>query len=98
MLYALICQDKPGRLQLRLDTRDDHLGWLGGLKDRGLVKMAGPFLDGDGKPDGSLIIIEAQDLEGARALAAADPYAKAGLFSAVDIRPFNWVLNNPDAR
>ena len=27
----------------------------------------------------------------------ADPYAKAGLFANVEIRPWNWVINNPDA-
>jgi uncharacterized protein YciI len=45
---------------------------------------------------GSLVIIKADDVAGAQATAAADPYAKAGLFSAVEIKPWNWVIKNPE--
>lgn len=95
MLYALLCQDKPGQLQLRLDTRPDHLDYLGSLGDS--LKLAGPFLGPDGKPNGTLAIIEAEDLVEAKAVAAADPYAKAGLFESVVIRPWVWVVKNPEA-
>lgn len=97
MLFALICTDKTGHLQLRLDTRATHLTWLTGLKDQGVVKFAGPFLGEDGKPDGSLVVIKAVSMEEAKAIATADPYAGAGLFETVTIRPWNWVVNNPEA-
>ncbi len=97
MLYALWCKDKPGHLQVRMDTRPTHLEWLTALKDEGKVKMAGPYLDGEGKPMGSLVIIAADSDDEAKAIADADPYAEAGLFESVEIRPFNWVVNNPDA-
>lgn len=95
MLFALICTDKPGLLQTRLDARPDHLAFLNSLGDT--LKGAGPFLGDDGKPNGSLVIISADDKAGAEAIAARDPYAKAGLFASVDIKPWNWVLKNPDA-
>lgn len=95
MLFALICKDKPGKLQLRLDTRPEHVAYLNGLNEKGTLKFAGPFLDGVGKPDGSLVVIEAADMSAAKALAEADPYAKAGLFESVEIRAWNWVFNNP---
>jgi uncharacterized protein YciI len=97
MIFALICQDKPGHLQTRLDTRAAHLDWLGGLNEQGKVKLAGPFLDDDGKPTGSLILIEASDMKSAKEMAAADPYVAAGLFANVEIKAFSWVVNNPDA-
>ncbi len=97
MLYALICNDKPGALELRMETRATHLAWLNGLKDAGTVKLAGPFLDGDGKPNGSLVVIEAADRAAAETLAAEDPYARAGLFAAVEVRPWTWVVNNPES-
>ncbi len=96
MLFALICNDKPGKLQLRLDTRPDHVAYLEGLNESGTLKAAGPFLDADGKPNGSLVIVEAADQGAAEAIAAADPYALAGLFSSVEIRPWNWVFNKPE--
>lgn len=95
MLFAVICQDKPGALQLRIDTRPDHVAFLDGLNESGRLAFAGPFLDADGKPNGSLVVIEAPDQAAAKALAAQDPYAKAGLFQSVEIRPWNWVFNTP---
>lgn len=95
MLFALLCKDKPGHLQVRLDTRSDHVAFLDGLNAEGKLAFAGPFLGDDGKPDGSLVVIEAQDIAAARALADADPYAKAGLFEAVEVKAWNWVFNKP---
>jgi len=94
MLYALLCNDKPDHLQLRLDTRASHLDYLNSLSDR--LKFAGPFLGDDAKPNGSLVVVEAPDLDAAKEIAANDPYAKAGLFASVDVRPWNWAIKNPD--
>ena len=55
-----------------------------------------PMLFADGQTsNGSLIVIEATSLRAAEAIAAEDPYGKAGLFASVDIRPWLWVFNNP---
>jgi uncharacterized protein YciI len=97
MLFAFLCQDKPGALQLRLDTRPEHVEWLNGLNAAGTLKFAGPFLDADNKPNGSLVVVKAENLEEAKAISAADPFAKAGVFASVEIRPWNWVFNNPEA-
>ena len=97
MLFALLCKDKPGHLNVRMDTRPTHIEHLNRLNAEGTLKIAGPFLDDDGKPCGSLIIVEAESKEAARALADADPYAKAGLFESVDVKAYNWVFNKPEA-
>jgi uncharacterized protein YciI len=97
MLFALLCKDKPGHLNVRMDTRPTHIEHLNKLNAEGTLKIAGPFLDDDGKPCGSLIIVEAESKEAARALADADPYAKAGLFDSVDVKAYNWVFNKPEA-
>ena len=94
MLYALICTDKPGSVDLRMNVRPDHLAFLQGLGDR--LKAGGPFLDEDGKPCGSLVVIEADSKAAAQAIADDDPYARAGLFKSVEIRAWNWVLKNPE--
>lgn len=97
MLFALICNDKPDSLDLRMENRPDHVAYLNDLNDKGILKMAGPFLDENDKPCGSLVVIEAHDRKDAGKIAADDPYAKTGLFAGVDIRPYNWVFNNPGA-
>ena len=89
MLYAIICLDKPGALEVRKANRDDHLAHIKGAE--GAIVQAGPFLDADGEMCGSLLIYEGE-LAAAQAWAAADPYAAAGLFQSVDIRPWKKVV------
>ncbi|WP_116132831.1 YciI family protein [Tropicimonas sp. IMCC34043] len=89
MLVAIICNDKPGALQTRLDNRAAHLAHL---KGSGLARQAGPFLDGAGEMCGSLIILEVADMAQAEDWAANDPYAKAGLFESVTIQRWNRVI------
>ncbi|MBB4568138.1 YciI-like protein [Rhizobium leucaenae] len=97
MLFAFVCRDKPGHLNVRMDTRPAHLEYLNKLNAEGTLKMAGPFLDAEGKSNGTLAIVSAETIEAAKAIADADPYTKAGLFESVEIKPFNWVFNNPEA-
>jgi uncharacterized protein YciI len=85
-LFVLTCIDKPGSLQLRLANREAHFAYFG--DQPGVLRLGGPFLDDNGDMAGSLMIIEAPDLAAAQAFNAGDPYAKAGLFQSVDIRPW----------
>lgn len=87
-LFAVICRDKPGALQVRLDTRDAHLAHI---RDSGIVAMAGPLME-DGQMCGSLVVLDTDDLDAAQAWAAADPYKEAGLFASVDVIAWNKVI------
>ncbi len=89
MLIAIICIDKPGALEIRKANRDAHLAHIKGAD--GAIVQAGPFLDAEGEMCGSLLIYDG-DLAGAEAWAAADPYAAAGLFQSVEIRPWKKVV------
>lgn len=89
MLAALICIDKPDHLQTRLATRPAHGDYL---KQTGVVAQAGPFLNEAGEMIGSLVILDVASLADAEAWAAADPYAKAGLFASVTIREWKKVI------
>ena len=92
MLFAVINTDRPSTLDLRMSTRPTHLAFL----ESHMAKLVngGAILDGEGKPCGSLLIIEAEDVEEVRALVAQDPYALAGLFESSVIRPFREVFRN----
>ncbi|MGV1013546.1 MAG: YciI family protein [Methyloceanibacter sp.] len=95
MLYALICTDKPDSLALRKANRPEHLAYLESLGEA--LVFAGPFIDTDGETmNGSLIVVEAPSLDAARAIIEGDPFAKAGIFAEVDIRPWRWSINSPD--
>lgn len=89
MRVALICTDKPDHLEVRKANREAHLAYIA---ETGVVEMAGPFLGPDGGMTGSLVILSVDDLAAAEAWAAADPYAKAGLFAEVQIREWKKVV------
>ena len=95
MLFAFVCTDKPDHLNVRMETRPTHLEHLNKLNEAGTLKFAGPFLDDEGKPNGSLVVVDAQDMAAARALAEADPYYLAGLFEKVEVKAWNWTINKP---
>ncbi|OOY13849.1 hypothetical protein BMG00_08865 [Thioclava marina] len=88
MYFAVICRDKPGALQIRLDTREKHLAYI---KETGIVFMAGPFIE-EGQMAGSLVILETDSLEAAKDWAAGDPYAAAGLFESVSVQEWKKVI------
>jgi uncharacterized protein YciI len=54
--------------------------------------MAGPFMDADNQMIGSMLIMAFNDHAEADSFCAADPYALAGLFERVQIRPWRKVL------
>ncbi|RJE82251.1 YciI family protein [Paracoccus onubensis] len=87
-LFAVICRDKPGALQTRLDTREAHLAYI---NDTGIVAMAGPLLE-QGEMRGSLVILDAADLTAAEQWAANDPYKSAGLFDSVQVTEWKKVI------
>lgn len=94
MYFIVHCVDKPGSGELRAANRAAHIDYLKSLAHR--VKVGGPTLGLDGEtPNGSLLIVEAQDRAAVEALAADDPYIKAGLFERVTITPWKWVVGKP---
>jgi len=92
MLFAVTCKDKPGEgLALRQATRPAHLAYLTSLGES--LRCAGALLSPEtGEPLGSLLILEAESLEAAKAVAAADPYAHAAVFESVEILPWRQAV------
>ncbi len=88
-LFVVIGTDKAEALQTRLATREQHLAYI---RDTGVVRQAGPFLDGEGQMNGSLVIIEVADRAAAEGWAAGDPYGQAGLFAKVRIEEWKKVI------
>jgi uncharacterized protein len=86
MLFTIVCTDRPGSLDRRLATRPTHLAYLETYQAK--LAYAGALIDIDGRPCGSLLMIDVADRAEAEGFAAGDPYAKADLFESVIIRPF----------
>ncbi len=94
MLFALICTDRPASLDVRMATRPQHLAYLEQYAAK--LVQAGPLLDTEGRACGSLLIVDVEDRAAAEGFAAADPYAKAGLFESTIIRPFRPVYRDAE--
>lgn len=90
MLYHILCHDKPGSLQTRLDNRDAHLAVVKTLGDR--LFAAGPLLNADDDMIGSVLIIDFDNDDDANAFCEQDPYAKAGLFQQVTVTRWRKTL------
>ncbi len=90
MLYVIHCFDKPGHLQVRMDNRPAHVDYLKSFGDK--LQAAGPTLDAEENMNGSVVVLDLENLAEAEAFAANDPYAKAGLFESVSIQPWKKVL------
>lgn len=91
-LFVYMGFDGPRGAELRPDVRPRHLAHLEGLSASGRIRFAGPLLDADERPCGSVVVLEAPDLAGARAIAESDPYLTEGVFERVDVRGTKQVL------
>ena len=98
MLYAIIAEDVANSLERRMKARAEHLERIQKLVDEGRMVFAGPHpaIDsndpGDAGFTGSLIIVEFDSLEDAKAWADTDPYVAAGVFANVTVKPVRQTL------
>jgi uncharacterized protein YciI len=84
MPYAIITIDKPNSLQVRNKHRAAHLDYLTEQKDKLLA--AGAKIDDAGEGGyGGVIIVDVDDRAEAEAFIQNDPFAKAGLFSSIEV-------------
>jgi len=94
MLYLAYCLDNTNSVALRNAKRDENWDYFMVHKEK--LKIAGPILaEQDEKTIGSLMIIEAASHAEALHWVKQTPFAKAGLFNSIDIRPWKWVIGKP---
>lgn len=83
MLFILQCIDRPGSATLRAQARVPHLEFV--AANASVFRFGGPLLGDDGKPLGSLMILELPDDAALERHMAADPFFSCGLFQTVNI-------------
>jgi len=98
MWYVIYSEDIENSLALRKQTRTAHLERIQLLVDQGRVLVAGPCpaIDcedpGEAGFTGSLVIAEFSSLEEAQQWSDTDPYAIAGVYQKVVVKPYKKVL------
>jgi uncharacterized protein len=88
----MIAKDKPGTGAQRTATRPVHLQHLEAMGDQ--LVLAGALMGADGNPEGSLLVLEAADLEAAKAKLLADPFIAEGIFGSVEVKPWRVAFNH----
>jgi hypothetical protein len=89
-LFAVWATDHDGILALRERVRPAHRARLRAPgTDEVKVVLAGPTLDRPaGCMNGTLLVVEADDLGAVQRFVDGDPYLEAGVYRSVEIRPF----------
>ena len=90
MTYLVTCHDKKDSLNLRLSTREKHLKYLNKFKKQ--IMLAGPILDEDKNPIGTILILYYDKLEQVNDFLKNDPYTQVKLFKKISILEFKKVL------
>ncbi|HWA42779.1 MAG TPA: YciI family protein [Hypericibacter adhaerens] len=91
MLYIAYCLDKPDHAAVRAANRPAHVEFL--KQHAAQIVIAGPVLSEDGQQMvGSLFILEFDGRGDVDRFLKSDPYAKAGLFASVDVRPWRKTI------
>lgn len=93
MHYVVHCLDYEGAVAKRLEHYEEHKAYLSTAPVKTIV--SGPLLADDNKTMiGSCFLLEADSLAEVEAFNRNDPFAKAGLWERVSIRPFNKRVDN----
>jgi uncharacterized protein YciI len=97
MYFVVFGTDRPGSGAVREAARPRHRVHLRSPGRHPVrVWLGGPTLaEGGGEMNGTFLVVEAESLEQVRAFVAADPYVQAGLFEALEIRPWSCGLGDP---
>ena len=92
-LFCMIGRDGPQGLELRKLHREAHLANVTPLKEAGRMAYAGPLIDEEGQPCGSVLIFEISNLASARAFAARDTYVVEGVFASHEVMETRAVVS-----
>ena len=95
-LFVVTCTDNEGTVEKRLATRPQHLERLQKLNDEGRLIVAGAMPKDPGNPQagfyGSTMILDFDSREALDVWLQDEPFVKEGIYSHVDVKPFNKAL------
>ena len=89
MLYSIYCYDKNDSFERRRSLRNDHISYLKKFEKQ--IVLAGPLLNENEEPLGSLLILNFLSKREAETFSKNDPYFLGGLFKKIEIFKFKKV-------
>jgi uncharacterized protein YciI len=95
--FAVWATDAPGMGATRQRVREAHRARLRDPGDHAVrVLLGGATLDDSAaQMNGTLLVLQADDIEAVRRFVADDPYVHEGVYKVVEVRPWAWGLGTP---
>lgn len=97
MYFAVMTRDNPDAGDKRQTLYPEHRKHLDSQPDGVAICVSGPLLGEDGKPVGSLLILEAGAIEPVRNYINSDPYIAAGVWTGFSINEYDWRRGRPES-
>lgn len=94
MFFIVSGRDHENGLAHRLEVRPRHRAYYESLGDD--LILSGPYLDSEGEPIGSMIVIRRASQEDAEAFAAQDPFVTDGVFASLTVSRWDWFMKRPE--
>ncbi|CAO3611462.1 unnamed protein product [Cunninghamella echinulata] len=95
-LFVVVAKDHPGQegVQRRLSVRAEHLEGANKAYDQGKIKLGGAMLDSHdgGNMIGSIMIVEAENIDKAREFIKGDVYVSKDVWKSWEIHPYRGAL------
>lgn len=92
MQFVVTAYDGNGKLEERMRVRPRHLENMAALGSS--VVCAGGMLDEEGKPKGSVLVLDFESKDQLDAYLASEPYIAEKVWEDVTVEPFNVVIVN----
>ncbi len=90
--YLVFCRDQPDSEHPRTQALADHLKHLEAVMDR--VSLAAGLNDEDGRPSGSIMIVEADSPLDAEQFVKGDPFFAAGVWESLQVHRLGRAIGN----
>ena len=90
MQFIITARDGANMLDRRMAVRPRHLEGMARLSDH--IVCAGGILDGEGRPKGSVLVMEFDDRMRLEEYLAAEPYVVEGVWEKIEVEPMNVVI------
>lgn len=90
--FLVIAQDKKGAEDLRAQHREAHVSYLRKHHAKVRIDVGGPLTADESNSAGTFLIVAARDRASVEEFVAGDPFAAAGIFGSVDIKPCKITL------
>jgi uncharacterized protein YciI len=90
--FLVIAEDKMGAEDLRIQHREAHVAYLKKSHPDVQIDVGGPLTADEKSAAGTFLIVRASDRSAVEAFVGADPFATAGIFGSVEIKPCKVTL------